>query len=175
MVKPIVFDGFVIEPRAIACFPFQATDHAELCAAATGHMVTALLQLNSGGAVETALPAFFLGNFGKTLRGFVFGTFATCMPLAITSAANLGSTPATFSVLAASIGATRCIKVNVRRLDPFATASSRAIDAILGGIFLIFLIPFHLKFRIEKFLNVLQWYMVLCAAFWRHVLRVSNG
>ncbi len=174
MIEAIVLNGFVIEPGAVASFPLQTTNHAKFCAATASHVVTALLQFNSGGAIETALPAFLLGDFGETLRGFVLGAFATRMPFAIASAAHFCSTAATFPIFAASVGATRGIEVDVCRFDPFTTSSCRAVDAILGSVLLVFLIPFHLEFCIEKFLDVFQRDVVLSAAFRRHMLRISN-
>lgn len=175
MIKSIVLNGFIVEPGAVASFPLQATDHAKFCTTTASHMVTALLQLNCGGAIETTLPAFLLGDLGETLGGFVLGAFATCVPFAIASAAHFCSAAATFSIFAATVGTTRGVEVDICRFDPFATTPCRAVDAILGSVLLVFLIPFHLELCIEKFLDVFQGDVILSAAFRRHMLRISNG
>ena len=39
----VFFDGFVVEPGAVAGFPFQAADHAELGCTATGELLALLI------------------------------------------------------------------------------------------------------------------------------------
>ena len=109
VIQAIVLHGFIIEPGAVACFPFQAADHTELGAASTCHVVASFFQLNRGGTVEAALPAFLFSDLGETLGGFVFGAFTTSVPFAITGAADFGPAAAAFAVFAATIGASRGI------------------------------------------------------------------
>jgi len=95
------------------------------------------------------------------------------MPPAIALAANLElATPALTVFL--WMNATSKIDVYVRWFYPFTATFSRTVYAILGGIFLIFLIPFHFKLGIKQPIHVLEWYMVLCTAPRWHVLRVGN-
>lgn len=60
MVQAIILDGCVIEPRTIARLPLGATNHTKLGPASASHVVAALFQFDGGGAIEAALPAFFL-------------------------------------------------------------------------------------------------------------------
>ena len=75
MIKPIGFDGSVIEPRTVARLPLCAADDAELGGAAAGHVVAAFLEFDSCRAVVAAHPAIFFCEFGEASRGLVFGTF----------------------------------------------------------------------------------------------------
>ena len=43
VVEAVFFDGFVVEPGAVAGFPFQAADHAELGCTATGELLALLI------------------------------------------------------------------------------------------------------------------------------------
>lgn len=118
MSKAVGFDGFVIEPGAIARFPLEAADHAEFGAAATGHMVATFLELDGCGAIETSLPSFLLGNLDEFLRGDIFGTFAAGMPFVIARAANFRLAPLALAKLPASVGATAGIDGDICRFDP---------------------------------------------------------
>ncbi len=175
VVQAIGLDGFVVEPWAVTSFPFQATNHAELCTATTGHVVTAFLQFDRRGAVEAALPAFLFGNLRETLRGLVFGAFATRVPFSVASAADFGSAAATFPIFTATVGASRGVEVDVCGFNPFAASSRGAVDTVFRGVFLVLLIPLHLELCIKKLLDMLQRNVILGAAFWGHMLRVSNG
>lgn len=68
----------------------------------------------------------------------------------------------------------RAIHVNMRRLDPFPTPSSRAIYTILGSVLLVFPIPQYLKFIIKETVDVLEWNAILRATPWRHMLRIGH-
>lgn len=116
--KAVSFDSFVVEPGAIAGFPFETTDHAEFGATATGHVVAAFFQLDGGGAVEAALPSFFLCDLDELLGGGVFGAFPARVPLVVACAADFHLAPLAFAVLPASVGASAGIDVDVGRFDP---------------------------------------------------------
>ena len=118
MSEAVGFDGFVVEPGAVARFPLEAADHAEFGAAATGHMVATFLQLDGCRAVETALPSFFLRNLDEFLRGGVFGTFAAGMPLIVARTADFRLAPLAFAIFPASVGAAAGIDVDMCRFDP---------------------------------------------------------
>lgn len=116
--EAVGFDGFVVEPGAIARFPLEAADHAEFGAAATGHVVAAFLELDGRGAVETALPSLVLGDLDEFLRGGVFGAFAAGMPFVVARAADFHLASLAFAVFPASVGATAAIEVDMRGFDP---------------------------------------------------------
>ena len=116
--EAVGFDGFVIEPGAIARFPLEAADHAEFGAAATGHVVAAFFQLDGCRAVETALPSFFLRDLDELLCGGVFRAFTAGMPFVVARAADFHLAPLAFADLPASIGATAGIDVDMCRFDP---------------------------------------------------------
>ena len=141
VIQAVCFDGLVVEPRTVTGFPLEAADHAEFGTAATGHVVTAFFQFDGGFAVVTALPAFLFGDPDEFLGRCVFGTFARGVPSVVAEAADFGSTSLTFTVLPAMVRTTTCISVDICRLDPLAAFSSGAVDAILGRVFLIFLVP----------------------------------
>ena len=116
--EAVGFDGFVVEPRAIARLPLEAADHAEFGAAATRHVVAAFFELDGGGAVEAALPAFFLGDLDEFLRRGVFGTFAARVPFVVAGAADFRLAPLAFAKLPAPVGPATGIDVDICRLDP---------------------------------------------------------
>lgn len=116
--EAVGFDSFVIEPGAIARFPLEAADHAEFGAAATGHVVATFLELDSRGAVVTALPSFFLGDLDELLGRGVLGTFTAGMPFVVARAADFHFAPLAFAELPTPVGATTGIDVDVCRFDP---------------------------------------------------------
>lgn len=133
-------------------------------------MVTALFQLDDSGTIEAALPAFLLHNLGESQSRFVLGAFAVGVPFTITGRADFGAAPITFTVLTTRIR----IDVDICRLDPFAAPFGGTIDAVFGGIFLVFLVPFHFEAHVEELLNVFKRYVVLSAAFGRHMLGIGH-
>ena len=62
--------------------------------------------------------------------------------------------------------------MHIPRLDPLPTATSGAVNTILGGKLLEFPIPVFLKVDVKEFLDVLKRDMVGGAAFRWHVLRM---
>lgn len=118
MSEAVGFDGFVVEPGAVACFPLEAANHAEFGAAATGHVIATFLQLDGCRAVETALPSFFLRDLDEFLRGGVFGTFAAGMPLIVARTADFHLAPLAFAIFPAFVSAATGIDVDMCRFDP---------------------------------------------------------
>lgn len=116
--EAVGFDGFVVEPRAIARLPLEAADHAEFGAAATRHVVATFLELDGGGAVEAALPAFFLCDLDEFLRRSIFGTFAARVPFVVAGAADFDLAPLAFPKLPAPVGPAAGIDMDMCRLDP---------------------------------------------------------
>ena len=116
--EAVGFDGFVVEPWAIARLPLEAADHAKFGAAATRHVVAAFLELDGGGAVEAALPAFFLCDLDEFLRCSVFGTFAARVPFVVAGAADFHSALLAFTKLPTPVGPTAGIDMDMFRLDP---------------------------------------------------------
>lgn len=116
--EAVGFDGFVVEPGAIARFPLEAADHAEFGAAATGHVVATFLQLDGCGAVETALPSFFFRDLDELLRGGVFGAFAAGVPFIVACAAHFRLASLTLAEFSASVGTTTGIHGNMGGFNP---------------------------------------------------------
>ena len=174
MVQAIILYGFVVEPRTIASLPPQATNHAELCAAATCHVVTSFFQLYSRRAVEASLPTLFLCDLSETSRRFVFRAFFPSVPAPIAGAANFCTAASTSSILPPTIGAPRSVGVDVCGFDPFAAAASWTIYTIFSGILLILLVPCLLELKVKKTINVFERYVLGGAAFRWHVLRVCD-
>ena len=163
-------DGVVVEPGAVARLPLAAADHAELGAAPARHVVAAFLELDGGGAVEAALPAFLLGDFDEFLRRGILGAFAAHMPFVVAGCADFGLAALALAVLAAV-----AVGVDVGGLDPGAAAAGRAVEAVFGGVFLVFAVPFALEAVVKKLVDVLEVDAVFCAAGRGHVLWVRRG
>ena len=97
------------------------------------------------------------------------------MPFTVTGRTNLGLATGTLAIFAAPVKTARGIDMDVGRLDPFATATSGAVDTVFGGVFLVFLVPFHFEFCVEELLNVFEGNVIGCAALWRHMGWICNG
>lgn len=134
-------------------------------------MVAALLQLYHSFAVVTSLPPLVLGHLDETVRLLVPGAFSSRMEFAVAEDAHLCIASTTTGILA-SVGQ---IHANFGRLDPFTTPLIWAVEAVLRGIFLIFLIPKPLEFVVEQPIYVFQGYVLRGAAGWGHMLRVVDG
>ena len=104
-------------------------------------MITSFLQFDGGFAVITALPAFLFGDPNEFLGRCVFGTFARGVPSVVAEAADFGSTSLAFAVLPSMVRTTTSIRTYICRLDPLSTFAGGAVDAVLGCIFLEFLVP----------------------------------
>lgn len=63
----------------------------------------------------------------------------------------------------------------MRRFDPGAAVALGAVDTVLGGVFLVFLVPFLLEGVVEEFGNVFRvdW-LFRVAAFRGHQLWVGQ-
>ena len=169
------FDGFVVEPGAVARFPLEAADHAELGAAAAGHVVAAFLELDGRRAVEAALPSFFLCDLDELLRRGVFRAFAAGMPFVVACAADFRLAPLAFAVLPAPVGTTAGIDVDVCGFDPRAATPSGAVDAVFRRVFLELSIPFSFEAVVEELVDVFQIDAVFCAACGWHMLWIGSG
>ncbi len=131
-------------------------------------MIATFLQLNHRPTVITPLPARLLGRLEQTIGVLVFRAFIRPMPLPITKTADLGFAATARPKLLPMLF------VDILGFYPFPTMLSWTIDSILGGIFLEFSIPRSLKIIIKQFVHMFQGYMIGGAAFWRHMLWVSN-
>lgn len=97
------------------------------------------------------------------------------MPATVASSADERSTARAFAVSSALLVTNQRIDdVDVLGLDPFPTTFPRTIEAILGGVFLVFSVPLHFEFRVEELLDVIQGNVVGRATFRGHVLRVCE-
>lgn len=176
MLQPILLHSLVVEPRAIAAFPLDAADHAELGLAAARHVVAAFLELDGRAAVVAPLPPFLLRDLDELLRRVVPGADAAAVPAAVARRAHFRPAARAFAVFAARVGAAAAVDVDVRGLDPFAAATRGAVEAVFGGVFLVLLVPFHLEFQVEEPVDVFEGdVLVRDAAFGGHVLRVGEG
>lgn len=173
--EAVILHGLVVEPWAIAAFPLDAADHAEFRAAAAGHVVAAFLELDHGRAVIAALPAGLFGDLGEAGRGFVFRALPTGVPFPIAGHADLRSTPLALSVFPSTVDAAGGLDVDIGGFDPFAAPPGRAVDAVLGCVFLVLLVPFHFELYVEELVDVLEGDVVAGAAGGRHVRRVGDG
>lgn len=173
--EAVVLHGLVGEPGAVAAFPLDAADHAEFRAAAAGHVVAAFSELDHRGAVVAALPAGLLGNLGEAGGGFIFGALPAGVPFPVAGHADLRPAPLALSVFPSTVDAAGGVDVDIGGFDPFAAAFGRAVDAVLGRVFLVLLVPFHFELYVEELIDVLQGDVVASAAGGRHVRRVGDG
>lgn len=173
--EAVGFDGLVVEPGAVARFPREAADHAELGAAAAGHVVAAFLELDGRGAVEAALPAFFLGDLDEFLRRGVFGAVAAGMPFVVAGAADFRLAPLAFAKLPASVGATARVDVDMCGFDPGAATPCGAVDAVFGRVLLKLSIPFSFEAVVEELVDVFEVDAIFCAACRWHMLWIGRG
>lgn len=135
MVQPVRFHGFIVEPRAIACLPFQPTDHAELCCTTTSHVIAAFLEFHHGSATVAALPSSLLRCLKKFVRFFILGAFFRSMPFTVAQTADLGLATSTLTIFPS------IFFMNISWSNPFAAFSYWAINAILGRVFCKLSIP----------------------------------
>ena len=152
--EAVGLDGVVVEPRAIARLPLQAADHAELGPAPARHVVAAFLELDGGGAVEAALPAFLLCDLDELLRRGVLGALAARVPFVVAGAADFRLAPLASAVFPASIGAAAGVDGDVCGFDPGAATPCGAVDAVFGRVFLVFSVPFPFEVVVEELFDV---------------------
>lgn len=132
-------------------------------------MVATFFQLNHGPTTVASLPASFFSSIEQLVSFLVVGTLLGAMPFSITQTAHSRSTPRTFPNF------TAVPLVNMRRLDPFSALPCRTIYAVLGRVFLEFLIPRLLKLDVKQLINMFERNMICCAAFGWHMLGIRDG
>ena len=172
MGEAVGLDGVVVEPGAIARLPFEAADHAELGLAPARHVVAAFLELDGGGAVEAALPAFLLCDLDELLRRGVLGALAARVPFVVAGAADFGLAPLASAVLSPSVGAAARVDGDVGGFNPGAAALCGAVEAVFGRVFLKLSVPFSFEAIVEELIDVFEADALFCAASGGHVLRV---
>ena len=148
--EAVGLDGVVVEPRAVARLPFQAADHAELGPAPARHVVAPFLELDGGGAVEAALPAFLLCDLDELLRRGVLGALTARVPFVVAGAADFRLAPLASAAFPASVGAAASVDGDVCGFDPGAAAPCGAVDAVFGRVFLVFSVPFSFEVVVEE-------------------------
>ena len=173
--QAVGFGGRPGEPRAVARLPLQTANHAEFGIAPTGHVVAAVLQFDGGATVEAFLPAFPLGYLDEFLCCGILGTFAPGVPFAVAGAADFCAAASAFPVLSSSVRSAACIRVDLRRFDPFPAASLGTVDAVLGCVFLVFLVPFSFERVSEELVDMFERDVGFSATCWGHVLGVGCG
>ena len=122
----------------------------------------------------TALPAFALGHLGKSSSFLVVRTFPSAVPSSIAPTADLGLASTTFTI-SCSGRASGTIDVDLGRPDPLAASFSGTVNSILGGVFLVFSVPLHLKLGGKQAVHVFQGNVILGATTRGHVLWVRDG
>lgn len=143
-----------VEPEAGTSFPLDAAGEAELGTATTSHVVAAFDLLDRSSAVVTALPTFPLSHLDEFLGCGVFGAFTRGVPFVVAETADFGLAAVAFPVFAAVVGAAAGVGVDVGGLDPFTAAFGGAVEAVFGGVFLVFAVPFYLEVVVEEFYYV---------------------
>lgn len=76
------------------------------------------------------------------------------MPAAVTLHAHLRPAPSTFPILPPCIRAAAVINMYMGRFYPLPAPARGAVEAVLCSVFLVFLVPFHLEFRVEELVDV---------------------
>jgi hypothetical protein len=169
----IILHLLIIKPWTITSLPLHSTNHTELCHTTTRHVITAFLQLNHRAAIMATLPSLFLGDLDKSSRSGVFRTFFVARVVsAITCNANFRSTAFAFSEFPAGVVG---VRVDVGGFDPFPAAAAGAVETVLGGVFLVFAVPFVFELVVEKLVDVAEGDVFVCAAAGGHVGRVGDG
>ena len=145
IVQPIgIRQARVVEPRALASLPLGAANHAELRHAPTRHVIAAFLQLDQRATIVTSLPPFLLGLLDKLGDLRILGAVAGLVRLVVAERADFE-----LASRASGVFLPFLILMDMRGLYPFATFGRRAVDAVLGMVFLIFTVPVSLKLEIE--------------------------
>lgn len=106
-------------------------------------MIAAFFKLDHSPAIVTSLPTCLFCCFEKPVGLLILGTILCAMPFTIAKATDLCLTTTALPILLA------ILLVDISRLDPFATSSSRTIYTVFGGIFRKFRVPILLKFMIK--------------------------
>lgn len=174
MIQSVSLDLAVVEPRTVARLPFRTAYHAKLGGATTGHMVAAFLELDHGGAVVAALPAFAPCHLDEPICLLVPRAVSTAVPFPVAHDADPSLTSTAPAKLPSAAGASGAIDVDVRRFDPLATAPGRTIDTILRRVLLILTIPLHLELDAEQSIDVFERDMIRRTAPRWHVLGVGD-
>ena len=176
MVQPILLHGLVVEPWAVAALPLLAAYHAKFGFTTARHVVAAFLKLHGSRAVVASLPAFTLRYLNELLSGVILWTDARGVPLVVACNAHRHPTAAAFCIFSAGIGSAARVDVDVFWFNPFSTAAAWAINPVFRGILLVFGVPLHFEFKVEKSVDMFERNMLVrVAATWRHVLRVGQG
>ena len=131
-------------------------------------MVASLLELNHSRATEAALPAFLLSNLNEYLGDGVLRTFSRRVHFIVANTADPCSASLAPSYL------TSILESDMIGFDPFATVTSRTVDAISCCVFLEFSVPGLFELLIEQLIDVFERNVLRRAAFWRHVGWISD-
>jgi hypothetical protein len=134
------------------------------------HVVTSFLQLDHSFATVASLPPLLFRHLNQTIGLLILWTLASTVELAVAEYTHFGVASAATGVF--SLGGQ--IYANLGWLDPFTTAPCRAVESILGGVFLVFFVPEGLELVVEESIGVFQRNMVLGTASRRHMLWVLN-
>jgi hypothetical protein len=162
-------DSLVVEPRAIAGFPLQTTDHAELSCATASHVVAAFLELHHCRAIEAFLPAFLFRSIDELPRCWILGTVSRCVSFVVAGGAHARTAFLTLPDLSSVFYG------DMTGFNPFATPFGDAVDSILGLILLELTIPRLLEFLVEELVDVFEIDVIFCATTRWHMCRILDG
>lgn len=165
----MLFHSFVVEPRAVTCFPLATAHHAELSGTATGHVIASFLQFNHGGAFPAFLPTSLFGNLNELFCKGVFGAFTRDVHSVIACTADSSAT------VLASAYFSSMFHVYIMRFDPLPAPACGTVYAVACRVFHELSVPCFLELLIKQFVDVFQWDMRRGATSWRHVRGIING
>lgn len=77
------------------------------------------------------------------------------MPAAVTLHAHFRLAPSTLAVFPSHVRAAAIIDIDMGGFYPLPASAGGAVEAVFRRVFLVFLVPFHLEFRIEELIDVL--------------------
>lgn len=132
-------------------------------------MVAPFFELYHRMAAVTCLPSFLLSLLNKLGNFRVLGALSRFVQLSVAGSANLGAASGALGVFLA------VRSMNLTGLNPFSAFRCWAVNPILGVIFLVFAIPLHLEFEIEKPVDVFQGDVFVSTALWRHHSWILDG
>ena len=113
-------------------------------------MVAAFFQLNHGAATIASLPSLLLGDLDEFSCGRVLRTLARFVRFVVAKAADLCATNLAFAYFAS-----RFVRLNVLRFNPFTAAAPWAVYSVSCCVFLELPIPGLLEGLVEEFVDVL--------------------
>ena len=114
-------------------------------------MVAALGAFDGARAAVAVLIPFFLGDADELLGGWVLRAGWGLVPFGVAGRADFELAFGTFAVFAVGVGASAWVgEVDVGWFYPFPAAAGGTVEAVFGGVFLVFAVPEFLEFVVEE-------------------------